>query len=82
MDQLRFAEDLVRFAALGPHSVFLGEKDGQSFFLLPKDERAASLEGVQLAAVENKALAELGKVWRGDALRSTEPAAGTGRCWC
>lgn len=42
----RFAEDLVRYAALGPRSVFLGEKDGQSFFLLPKDERAASVEGV------------------------------------
>lgn len=59
--QTDFAEDLVRYRALGPRSVFLGEKDGQSFFLLPKDEGSASLEGVQLSAVENKALAELGR---------------------
>lgn len=41
--------------------VFLGKKDGQSFFLLPKDERSASLEGVQLSGLENKPLAELGR---------------------
>lgn len=44
-----------------PPFVFLGKKDGQSFFLLPKDERAASLEGVQLSGLENKPLAELGR---------------------
>lgn len=59
--QTDFAEDHGRYGAFGPHSVFLGEKDGQSFLLLPKDERSASLEGVQLSSVENKALAELGR---------------------
>lgn len=53
--------DHVRYGAFGPRSVFLGEKDGQSFFLLPKDERSAGPEGVQLSHVENKPLAELGR---------------------
>lgn len=59
--QTDFAEDHVCYGAFGLRSVFLGEKDGQSFFLLPKDERSASLEGVQLSSVENKPLAELGR---------------------
>lgn len=44
-----------------PPSVLLGKKDGQFFFLLPKDERSAGLEGVQLSSLENKPLAELGR---------------------
>lgn len=30
--------------------------DGQSFFLLPKDERSASLQGVQLSGLKTKPL--------------------------
>lgn len=66
----------------GPRSVFLGEKDGQYFFLLPKDERSASLEGVQLSGVENKANCRVREVWRGDPLRRMKPAMRRGRCWC
>lgn len=57
MDQLEWILRKIMWCIWPLPISFQEKKGGHFFLLLPKDERSASLEGVQLSGLKNKPLA-------------------------